>query len=564
MGKQGPCRHCGVTSTPLWRNGPPEKPVLCNACGSRWRTKGSLTNYVPLHAREAFDSDELKVPKVKNISFKPKEHKLQKKKQSNNILESECEIQYCDQNFHKIAEGDTSNRSSSGSAISGSDSCVQFGTTDASDVTGSVQSNVWDSLVPSKRRTFVTRPKPSPVEKLTKDLCSILHEEQASNLSITSEDDLLYESLTPFDSSEIGYGGVLIKHPNSKSVEEESEASSLPVDKSYLHNGGYTGSSFPVNIEGKGTSFLNSGTGTMKSTTQLAQENVKRGKISHEKLKILRDRESPLSSADLNIIVKYDVFMKYLTYEERQQLMKYLPSIDTAKPPESLKSMFASPQFLETLSYFQQLLREGVFDLSLSGANAEECRTLKRLVLLNCSNFQWLECYQKIKDAPSKKTKGGNGTSPGRKLTGLSNFSSLKRHHDKQNRHNPELSTVRSPKRVCRSGRMSPPRSSTQLESSIVSKVTDDTVDIADHEGGCLSPRRIFASPSDRSSMLVSAQFIADSPECDLLLDVPSGASFAEAELLYHPWKQKTNRNGSSTESGVEASDHPSSSFTNK
>ncbi|CAM8877726.1 unnamed protein product [Rhodiola kirilowii] len=22
MGKQGPCCHCGVTSTPLWRNGP--------------------------------------------------------------------------------------------------------------------------------------------------------------------------------------------------------------------------------------------------------------------------------------------------------------------------------------------------------------------------------------------------------------------------------------------------------------------------------------------------------------------------------------------------------------
>ncbi|XP_065006401.1 GATA transcription factor 26-like isoform X2 [Musa acuminata AAA Group] len=550
--------------TPLWRNGPPEKPVLCNACGSRWRTKGSLTNYVPLHAREAFDSDELKVPKIKNISFKPKEHKWQKKKQSNNILESECEIQYCDQNFHKIAEGDTSNRSSSGSAISGSDSCVQFGTTDASDVTGSVQSNVWDSLVPSKRRTFVTRPKPSPVEKLTKDLCSILHEEQASNLSITSEDDLLYESLTPFDSSEIGYGGVLIKHPNSKSVEEESEASSLPVDKSYLRNEGYTGSSFPVNIEGKGTSFLNSGTGTMKSTTQLAQENVKRGKISHEKLKILRDRDSPLTSADLNIIVKYDVFMKYLTYEERQQLMKYLPSIDTVKPPESLKNMFSSPQFLETLSYFQQLLQEGVFDLSLSGANAEECKNLKRLVLLNCSNLQWLECYQKIKDAPSKKTRGGNGTSPRRKLTGLSNFSSLKRHHDKQNRDYPELSTMRSSKKVCKSGRMSPPRSSTQLESSIVSKVTDDTVDIADHEGGCSSPRRVLASPDDRSSMLAAVQFIADSPECDWLLDVPSGASFAEAELLYHPWKQKSNRNGSSTESGVEASDHPSSSFTNK
>ncbi|GBG83588.1 hypothetical protein CBR_g37309 [Chara braunii] len=47
MGKSGPCGHCGVTTTPLWRNGPPDKPVLCNACGSRWRTRGNLTNYLP-------------------------------------------------------------------------------------------------------------------------------------------------------------------------------------------------------------------------------------------------------------------------------------------------------------------------------------------------------------------------------------------------------------------------------------------------------------------------------------------------------------------------------------
>ncbi|KAI3813917.1 hypothetical protein L1987_18652 [Smallanthus sonchifolius] len=36
--------------TPLWRNGPPDKPVLCNACWPRLRTKGSLVNYTPLHA----------------------------------------------------------------------------------------------------------------------------------------------------------------------------------------------------------------------------------------------------------------------------------------------------------------------------------------------------------------------------------------------------------------------------------------------------------------------------------------------------------------------------------
>lgn len=37
------------TGTPLWRNGPPEKPVLCNACGSRYRLRGTLINYAPKH-----------------------------------------------------------------------------------------------------------------------------------------------------------------------------------------------------------------------------------------------------------------------------------------------------------------------------------------------------------------------------------------------------------------------------------------------------------------------------------------------------------------------------------
>ncbi|KAF7803654.1 Retrovirus-related Pol polyprotein from transposon TNT 1-94 [Senna tora] len=38
-------------ATPLWRNGPPEKPVLCNACGSRFRLWATLDNYTPRHAQ---------------------------------------------------------------------------------------------------------------------------------------------------------------------------------------------------------------------------------------------------------------------------------------------------------------------------------------------------------------------------------------------------------------------------------------------------------------------------------------------------------------------------------
>ncbi|GAB4816360.1 hypothetical protein N2152v2_003406 [Parachlorella kessleri] len=42
---KGPvCRHCGVTESPQWRRGPPNKPILCNACGTRYRRTGQLNH----------------------------------------------------------------------------------------------------------------------------------------------------------------------------------------------------------------------------------------------------------------------------------------------------------------------------------------------------------------------------------------------------------------------------------------------------------------------------------------------------------------------------------------
>ncbi|CAI9294302.1 unnamed protein product [Lactuca saligna] len=58
MVKEGPCYHCGIKETPLWRNGPEEKPVLCNACGSRWRTRKTLDNYIPKHAMKELQGTE--------------------------------------------------------------------------------------------------------------------------------------------------------------------------------------------------------------------------------------------------------------------------------------------------------------------------------------------------------------------------------------------------------------------------------------------------------------------------------------------------------------------------
>lgn len=47
MKQGGPCDHCKRTESPLWRKGPDEKPVLCNACGARWLVKRNLEGYVP-------------------------------------------------------------------------------------------------------------------------------------------------------------------------------------------------------------------------------------------------------------------------------------------------------------------------------------------------------------------------------------------------------------------------------------------------------------------------------------------------------------------------------------
>ena len=120
----------GGAGTPLWRNGPPDKPVLCNACGSRWRTKGSLANYTPMHRKDDIDDDEPRVSKLKPPTSKLKS---QKKKPNHIIMENGP---FSGQNFRKMGDVDQSYRSSSGSAVSYSGSCAPYGAADASEMTG--------------------------------------------------------------------------------------------------------------------------------------------------------------------------------------------------------------------------------------------------------------------------------------------------------------------------------------------------------------------------------------------------------------------------------------------
>ncbi|CAN6461127.1 unnamed protein product [Victoria cruziana] len=407
MVKQGPCYHCGVTSTPLWRNGPPEKPVLCNACGSRWRTKGSLANYTPLHSRgELAALPQNKNPRVKYVLGKAKEQKLHKQKLDEVSQESEDATSDYDPQSDKLLEEESSNRSSSGSAISYSESCTQFGSTDASDFTGSSQSVVWDSLVPSKRRTCLTRskPKPSPVEKLTKDLYSILHEQELSYLSGSIEEDLIFESEKPMVSVEIGHGGVLIKHPRSSAQDEESEASSLVIqNKGCSVSESYSlSSSVPVHTQGKriNSSEVNNGK-LQHNMSQGTYDHTKRDKVPSDRFHFLQSSSSPLQFIDLEDVVNFENFMEYFSHEEQQQLMKHLSSADSCENASSIINAFDSPSFKEALYVYQRLLSSGVFDLSFQGIDIESCKTIKRLVLCETIKSKWVEPYTRLKVSSS-------------------------------------------------------------------------------------------------------------------------------------------------------------------
>ncbi|XP_039035695.1 GATA transcription factor 26-like isoform X1 [Hibiscus syriacus] len=509
MRKEGPCYHCGVTSTPLWRNGPIEKPVLCNACGSRWRTKGTLTNYTPLHARvEPDDYEDHRASRLKIISInKNKEVKLLKRKVNHDKV-----VVFPDYNQRnrKFVDDDTSNRSSSGSAISNSESCAKFGYTDASDLIGPAQSNVWDSMVPSKKRTCVNRSKPSPIEKLTKDLYTILHEQQSSYFSGSSEEDLLLECETPMDSVEFGHGSVLIRHPNSIAREEESEASSLSVEnRQYSRNEAYShSSSFPAYNDSKSIKF--SGHGIERAMNLAGQgmqhEQLNRDKAQHEKSLLLESHDSPLCNIDLNDILNFEEFVKYLTKEEQQQLLQYLPPLDIAKLPDSLESMFESPQFKENFCYFQQLLEEGVFNISVHGVKAEDCKTLKRLALCNLTKSHWVERLHRLKKCKSIQ---GSITARGQNAIASNSLAIMKRSRDNLIQHFPE--SLKSPKRV-------------------IMKASCENKELIDNDGSCFSPMLL----DGRSIVLNSLHFVDENSDQDLLLDVLPNGSFLQAELL-HP-----------------------------
>uniref|UniRef100_A0A0C9RVD6 TSA: Wollemia nobilis Ref_Wollemi_Transcript_11123_2146 transcribed RNA sequence n=1 Tax=Wollemia nobilis TaxID=56998 RepID=A0A0C9RVD6_9CONI len=575
MGKQGPCYHCGISTTPLWRNGPPDKPVLCNACGSRWRTKGTLANYMPMHSGGcgANESLDYKWPRGKKVSQKFKEQNLHKIKEPCDVHhEAEFGVPKSNQQYGKVIDEDGSTRSSSVSGISYSEGCIHYGGVLENYSSVAVQPSVWDPQVPSKKRTCRFRQRPSSLEKLTRSMQNISQEQESSSLSSSSEENMLYECKVPLVADEMGLGSVFVRQPRSSKVDEESEASSLLIEKkgyntfdvlTQAYSGAMAG---PVEIRTDNIVVPE----RWKEIAELSQEQSTKC-IEHEEVleRLLQTFHSQLRSIKLKDVLNFDTFKGQLKEEEQRQLMKYLSSVDDSSSLESLECMFSSAQFEVALSNFQHLLSEGMFGAYGSKFSYQLCQFFQQLlVVTDLTNSKWMERYLDLqrykprgcckfskklqsKEAAkprdfclipssiSKSNKSGtckaftnfSGQLPGQVIAGSEICTKI-----------PESLPRIGPKTV---HPFTPPSSKSNSEGMYHDSI--DTGSTSKEASGFakgmtsspyFGPDSLFASPQEKCSsfMLDSTGAFGDEvSDSVLLFNVPPNLSFPQAELLHSP-----------------------------
>ena len=162
-----------ISVTPLWRNGPEDKPVLCNACGSRYKKRGSLglEDYLPKNFQpEFFD--------------KYKDQKGRKKKSSFSIYiyitDAEIDTYLCVRLWWFLLLAEKSER-------------------------------LWSTKIPTKKRSEVVYKEITPLERFHIRLLKMSKNHRNPN-ETSSEEVLLLNNANNFiPSTEIGIGCVILK-----------------------------------------------------------------------------------------------------------------------------------------------------------------------------------------------------------------------------------------------------------------------------------------------------------------------------------------------------------------
>ncbi|KAJ7553710.1 hypothetical protein O6H91_06G109300 [Diphasiastrum complanatum] len=419
MGKQGPCYHCGITTTPLWRNGPPDKPVLCNACGSRWRTKGTLENYMPMHAggfgSGSDASAETKWPRAKKGFTRPLEqHSNKRNNPYSGYLDSESALWLADPPFSKNFDEEFSNRSSLGSTISTSEASMRRGNGNGAEFP---VHRLWDTPVPSKRRTTMFRCRASS-EKVTRSLMAI-DEPEVSSVSCPSNDALIVHNSSPLVGVEIGLGSVLLRQPLLVTHEPESEASSFLLDKKGCDivkefrrgsSGGLlslvnSDQSFLPQVKEKGKNIpKRSEAGRLQSERNFVSNKALLENFPYNKHNVLQSCQSPLVFLEMKDIVNVDTFTGLLSCQEQAELMELLSPVDISNKTDSLKHMLSSSQFEAALSNFQQLLSEGMFDSTDARRSLPLLQHFQQLfVLTDLSTSGWMEQYLQLQRSTKRR-----------------------------------------------------------------------------------------------------------------------------------------------------------------
>ncbi|KAM3377147.1 hypothetical protein P3S68_009560 [Capsicum galapagoense] len=197
MGKEGPCFHCGLKETSNWRNGPPEKPVLCNACGLRWRTRQTLDDYIPKHANGEIQRSRL-----------PSEMKPARDDQK---LEVGVRVSGQD-GSSACLEVEMNNVLTIGSAGSASDNCIQMEETNGE----ADKDSIWNpDSVPKRKKSKLGQPVLSPVvERIQRQLHNNLQAPDFEDISVGDETvTLIYAKNRYIPSDEIGLGATLFVPP---------------------------------------------------------------------------------------------------------------------------------------------------------------------------------------------------------------------------------------------------------------------------------------------------------------------------------------------------------------